>query len=236
MVRHRHRPPPSGGGDSLTGNERLGWSQAAADAAELGTFRYAAYVDGNRVDLADVTCGSSGGGFQCSSRMPAMTPGQHRIELVSYVVTNGQVIESTRSAPLQVTMRGATAPADGDHAPARTIEQVTADGARLRLMPLPAAIQDPTAMVFAPDGSAFVAERAGRILLLPAGDFGSPAELAIEITDVVVPAPSTGGLLDLAIDPAFAETRFVYALYTAEAARRHYFHRRPFQGGCRSTR
>ena len=211
-------PPPSGGGDRLTGNERLGWNQSAADVAELGTFRYAAYVDGNRVELAEVNCGSGGGGFQCSSRMPSMSAGQHRIELVSYIVTNGEVIESTRSAALQVTMAGVTAPADGDTAPARAIEQVTADGARLRLMPLPAAFQDPTAMVFAPDGSAFVAERAGRIHLLPAGDYGSAAEPAIEIADVVVPAPSIGGLLDLAIDPAFAETRFVYALYTAASA------------------
>jgi aldose sugar dehydrogenase len=211
-------PPPGGGGDSLTGNERLGWNQSAADVAELGTFRYAAYVDGNRVELADVNCGSGGSGFQCSSRMPGMPPGQHRIELASYIITNGEVVESPRSAALQVTMAGATAPVDGDSAPARTIEQVTADGARLRLVPLPAAIQDPTAMAFAPDGSAFVAERAGTIRLLPAGDYGSAAGLAIEIADVVVPAPSTGGLLDLAIDPAFAETRFVYALYTAASS------------------
>jgi glucose/arabinose dehydrogenase len=34
---------------------------------------------------------------------------------------------------------------------------------------------------------------------------------------VHLPAPDTGGLLALALDPAFERTRFVYALYTVEA-------------------
>ena len=55
-------PPPStsdpaGGGERITGRERLGWTQSAADATELASFRYAAYVDNNRVELAAATCG-----------------------------------------------------------------------------------------------------------------------------------------------------------------------------------
>lgn len=208
-------PPPTGGGDTITGNERLGWNQGAADAAELATFRYAAYVDGNRVELTEVNCGAGGGGFQCSSRMPAMTPGSHRIELVSYITDASGVVESGRSAALQVNRAGVTAPGEGNDAPARTLDQTTADGARLRLAPMPAAFEDPTAMVFAPDGSAFVAERDGRIYMLGPAGSAAPADVALEIADVTSIAPSTGGLLDLAIDPAFEQTRFVYALYTS---------------------
>ena len=98
-------PPPStsdpaGGGERITGRERLGWTQSAADATELASFRYAAYVDNNRVELA-ATCGGSSGAFSCTSPMPPMNAGAHSIELVSFVVDNGVVIESGRSAALQ---------------------------------------------------------------------------------------------------------------------------------------
>ena len=72
---------PSGNGDRISGNERLGWNQNAGGAGELGTFRYAAYIDtNNRVELTDVSCGSaSGSPFPCNSRMPTMSPGGHTI-------------------------------------------------------------------------------------------------------------------------------------------------------------
>ena len=57
-----HLRPPAATGERISGNERLGWNQAAADAGELATFRYAAYVDGNRVELTDVSCGGPAGG------------------------------------------------------------------------------------------------------------------------------------------------------------------------------
>ena len=109
-------PPPStsgpaGGGERISGGERLGWTQSAADATELASFRYAAYVDNNRVELAAATCGASGGAFSCSSPMPPMNAGAHSIELVSFVVDNGVVIESARSAALHVTVTGLTADA-----------------------------------------------------------------------------------------------------------------------------
>ena len=74
---------PSGTDDHFSGKERLGWNQAAADAGQLARLRYAAYVDGIRVELADVSCSElSGGVSACSSRMPAMTAGAHTIVVV----------------------------------------------------------------------------------------------------------------------------------------------------------
>ena len=61
--------------------------------------RYAAYVDGIRVELADVSCSElSGGVSACSSRMPAMTAGAHTIVIVSFVVDGDRVIESSRAS------------------------------------------------------------------------------------------------------------------------------------------
>src|SRR5688572_3948327 len=64
-------PPGTGVGETITGRERIGWDQAAANASELATFRYAIYVDGARSELADVTCAQTATavGFACSARL-----------------------------------------------------------------------------------------------------------------------------------------------------------------------
>ena len=101
-------PPPASTGDRISGNERLGWNQEAADAKQLARLRYAAYVDSDRVELADVSCNEPSGGMSaCSSRMPAMAAGTHTIVVVSFVVDGDRVIES-RADPIRLTVSGAT--------------------------------------------------------------------------------------------------------------------------------
>ena len=99
----------SGTGDRISGNERLGWNQAAADAGQLARLRYAAYVDSNRVELADVSCSELRGGVSaCSSRLPAMAAGTHTIVLVAFVVDGGWVIQSKPASPIRFTLSGTT--------------------------------------------------------------------------------------------------------------------------------
>jgi aldose sugar dehydrogenase len=211
---------PGGTGERISGNERLGWNQAASSTVELFTFRYAAYVDGARVELTDVSCGAAGGGFQCNSRLPPMSPGAHTIELVSFVVDSGTVLESGRSAPLRVTLAGATLPSDSTDTTPNTAEQTTADGLHLAMTVVMDRVESPTAMVFSPDGRAFVAERRGRVRILEVGTLTPGASLdddspALELQDVLLTDSLEGGVLDVAIDPEFARTRFAYVLYTA---------------------
>jgi len=215
------KPPPSTSdppatGERISGNERLGWNQAAADATELATFRYAAYVDGNRVELADVSCGGSGGSaFPCSSRMPAMAPGGHSIELASFVVdSNGVVIESGRSAALRVTVTGATAGGASPALPVTTL-LTTTDGAELRLDILSDHLIAPTAVASAPDGRVFIAERQGRIRILRNGALDP--DPAVIIDGALMTGVSEGGLLALALDAQFDRTRFLYAVYSVSA-------------------
>ena len=54
-------PGPDPGGETITGRERIGWDQSAANPAELATYRYAIYVDGTRSELPDITCGTTAG-------------------------------------------------------------------------------------------------------------------------------------------------------------------------------
>jgi aldose sugar dehydrogenase len=208
-------PPPGGTGETISGNERLGWNQGATSASELATFRYAAYIDGNRVELTDASCGGlSGGAAPCSSRMPAMTPGAHSIELASFIVDGGSVIESGRSAPLRVTVTGATPglPPDGAGGLPASTMLTTADGADLRLDAISVELEAPTAMAIAPDGRVFVAEQAGRIRILRGGVL--EAQPAIAIADVLMTSTGDGGLLSIALDAQSARTQFVYAAYT----------------------
>ena len=222
-------PPPStsdpgGTGERISGNERIGWNQAASDASQLGTFRYVAYVDGNRVELTDVSCsGLSGGVSPCSSRMPAMAPGAHTIELASFVADGSAVIESDRSAALRVTVTGATAggasPSPGA-TPAATL-LTTADGVELRLDALSDQLEAATAIAVAPDGRVFVAEQEGRVRVLRNGTLDS--QPAVTIYDALMTSANEGGLLALALDAEFDRTHFLYAAYTIsgpEATRR----------------
>jgi glucose/arabinose dehydrogenase len=220
-------PPPStsdpgSSGERISGNERLGWSQSANDGRELATFRYAAYVDGNRTELADVSCSAStGGAFPCSSRMPGMTAGSHTLELVSFVVDGDSVVESQRSAALRVTLTGSTAggpPANGG-TPAALLK--TADGIELRLDVLSDQLQAPTALAVGSDGRVFVAEQEGRIRVVSNGVLDPQPALIIH--EVLPTSAGEGGLVALALDAQFDRTHFVYAAYTvagAEASRR----------------
>jgi glucose/arabinose dehydrogenase len=208
-------PPSGGNGGGITGRERMGWDQSATDGAQLATFRYAAYVDNNRVELNSATCGGvSNGTAPCSSPLPPLSNGSHTLELVAYVTDAGSIIESSRSAPLTVTVTGDTAPAGGLPTPTNA-KVVTSDGAQLDVNVITAQVESPTALVFAPDGRGFVAERQGSIRILRGVDVD--ADPAIALADVSITSESKGGLIGLAIDPQFDRTHYLFALYTTAA-------------------
>ena len=100
-------PTTPGSGDIVTGTERFGWDQPAADAGELATFRYALYVDDVRGEAANVSCeaASSGGRFACVSSLPSMSTGAHVLQVAAFVIDAGVVRESTRSTSVRVVKR-----------------------------------------------------------------------------------------------------------------------------------
>jgi glucose/arabinose dehydrogenase len=86
----------------------------------------------------------------------------------------------------------------------------TADGVRFRVEATVTNLQIPWSLNFAPDGRLFVTERPGRVRIVSAN--GSN-ELALTLNDVY--AQGEAGLLGLALDPEFAQNRFVYIYYSA---------------------
>lgn len=99
--------PGSSGVETITGTERFGWDQPAADAGELAAFRYAFYVDDVRSDATDVSCapGQAAGRFACAAALPPMSTGAHALQVASFVSDGGAALESARSATVRVLKR-----------------------------------------------------------------------------------------------------------------------------------
>jgi hypothetical protein len=99
--------PSSPSADTITGGERFGWDQAAADAAEAASFRFAIYVDDARSEATDASCATSqaSGRFACTAALPAMTTGAHSLQVAAFVLDAGVVRESARSAAVRVVKR-----------------------------------------------------------------------------------------------------------------------------------
>lgn len=100
-------PSAPDGSETITGSERFGWEQPAADAGELAIFRYALYVDDVRNEAADASCAAvqAAGRFSCTSSLPAMGSGSHTLQVASFVLDGGTVRESPRSAAVRVVKR-----------------------------------------------------------------------------------------------------------------------------------
>jgi glucose/arabinose dehydrogenase len=82
----------------------------------------------------------------------------------------------------------------------------------LRPVTVARGLQNPWGLAFLPDGSMLVTERPGRMRIVAAdGTLGKPLSGLPDVDE-----GGQGGLLDVALDPAFAENRLVYWSY-AEA-------------------
>jgi glucose/arabinose dehydrogenase len=193
--------PDSGTAEAVSGRERMGWDQQAANAAQLGRFQYAAYVDGTRTGLADVNCAATAEPqiFACTSKLPALSPGTHVLELVT--VLDGR--ESPRSAPLRISLNATTAVTAPVEWPDET---VTPDGVTLRVERVLDGLQDPVDAAFTPDGRLFIAERQGRVRVLDSAMRESPgASSSAAESDA-----SGDRLLSIAVDPDFDRTHWIY--------------------------
>ena len=201
-------PAPGGGaGETITGRERLGWTQTASDARELATLRFALYVNGSRVVLESASCtaGASGpDGFACSSPLPPLTPGAHVLELAAFVGSGTGIVESLRSAPLRVVVVPQSAA--GVVSRAAPIETVVTEGFRLRAEPVVEGVGPLTDLAASPDGRLFIAGRGGRLWIASGGS-------VVEAARVAGAAPD--GHVSIALAPDFDRTRLVYLLYQA---------------------
>jgi len=99
-------------------------------------------------------------------------------------------------------------------------EVIESEEARFHVRTIADGLEHPWGIAFLPDGGALVTERAGRLRhLSPDGEVSEPLSGVPEVD-----ARGQGGLLDVALDPAFAENRLVYLSFSE-----------PGEGGTNST-
>lgn len=105
--------------------------------------------------------------------------------------------------------------------PALAIDAVVeTEQARIRVETIADGLDHPWGLAFLPDGSALVTERPGQLRRVsPAGDLSEPLAGVPDVD-----ARDQGGLLDVDIDPGFAENRRVYLSFSE-----------PGEGGANST-
>ncbi len=214
-------PPSTGPGngttETITGRERIGWDQPAADRDELATFGYAIYVDGTRSEIVAPSCSATAGaaGFACSGGLPPMSSGAHTLELATFSTVNTDSGESPKSTPLHVVVSAIVA---SDTAPAVEWQSgeidPTRDGVKLRIDKIADGLARPADAAFSPDGRLFVAERTGRIRVVTDGALQTADALVLPQDDDGAPPAA----LSIAFDPDFTRTGFVFVLHTAETA------------------
>ena len=204
-------PPAAGAGGAVTGRERFGWTQAGSPS-DVTLYQYAVYVDGNRRVLEDVACAPSGSdAFDCSAPLPSMTPGQHTLAVGTFIAFGDAVLESSRSAPLQITVTASTASAAA--AAAHSGAVVSSDGAEFSAEILARDLNDPVDVAVDATGRAFVAERSGGLRIITPGADGANDAAG----DRSLPPDGQPLLLSIVLAPDFTDTRHLYVMH----ARRH---------------
>jgi glucose/arabinose dehydrogenase len=91
-------------------------------------------------------------------------------------------------------------------------EQLAGTPPDLKIEVLIRGLDTPWAIDFAPDGRIFITERPGRIRIFGDGRLLPEPWMTLEVAAV-----SEAGLMGLALDPQFAQNRFVYVAYTYRA-------------------
>jgi glucose/arabinose dehydrogenase len=90
-------------------------------------------------------------------------------------------------------------------------ERFDTEGPSIAVQTLADGLSHPWALAFLPDGGLLVTERSGNLRLVSEGEVSDPLGGVPEVD-----ARGQGGLLDVALDPGFAENRLVYLSF-AEA-------------------
>ena len=118
---------------------------------------------------------------------------------------------TTSVAATVLSLLAALAPA---HAQAPRSPTPAPVAAPVRAVPVASGLERPWAVAFLPDGRALVTEKAGRLRVV-----GPDGAVSAPLAGVPVVDPSgQGGLLDVALDPRFAENRMVYLSYAEAGA------------------
>ena len=119
-------------------------------------------------------------------------------------------MRDTRTTPLAAAVFGLLAALAPAHAQAPRSPAPAPVAAPVRVVAVTTELDRPWAVAFLPDGRALVTERAGRLRVVALNGAVSAPLGGVPLVDPT----GQGGLLDVALDPGFAENRMVYLSFT----------------------
>lgn len=210
-------PPPGegqGGAVQIRGGERLGWIQAAPSESAIRAHQFTLLVDGTPAAMSEVQCGAPAPtGYDCSGRLPSMSPGRHVLEVVS--TWNGQ--QSPRSSGLTVMVLAAqqtSLAAEFEAAPVGSKSAVTcARGSEsdcYDVSMVAGGLRDVAALTATADGRLLFIEEQ-RVLRVVEHDALLPQP------GYVVARP-TDRIVGIAADPALERARVIFVAWTEAGA------------------
>ena len=203
-------PSRSASGDAL-GGPRLAWDQFASNAEELRRYSFVLYVDGTSVPLPDAACGTLPPETlqaACTSSLPALTTGQHTLEMATRVTESGVVMESARSAPIVYTAGAPSVSWQAAGARAQTPERADAAPLAYIVDRVVSGVDRPSALARLPDGRLLIAERGGRIRVAENGIL-----LPDPAAELAGADPGLDARVSLAVASDFALSHQVYVSY-----------------------
>jgi hypothetical protein len=197
----------------LRGGERLAWNQPAASVQELRTLTYRLYVDSTPSAFSDVRCDETliDGGYECSGRLPAMTPGRHVLQMSA--VLDG--VETERSDPLTVEVAASSMsvaiasvssrPDSPSRAPA-TACIGTSGHECYKIRVVASGIGSAHALRSTTDGCVFFIEDGSRVRVVE-------RDTLLEEPAITLDDPDSH-IVGLAVDSHFSRTRSVFVAWT----------------------
>jgi aldose sugar dehydrogenase len=203
-------PPFSSNPTVVHGSEHLGWGQVGA----ADSYQFLAYVDGAPQDLADAACQATAdpAQFNCTASLPTMAAGTHRLRMTAAIQTGTGLVESPKSAPVDVLMQPT---GDGTAAGSATTRAapaaISVDNTRLAVDTLAQDLDSPSGLATTPDGRVFLVEQTGAVRVWQSGTIQEPP--AFNITNAA--GSGHGALFGLALDPDFANNGGLYVAYTS---------------------
>jgi glucose/arabinose dehydrogenase len=200
---------------TVNGSESIAWSQAASATDDVSKYRYVGYVDSVPHSLADAACqaGTSPTLFECSARLPPMSPGTHQLQLAAIVDVGGKDVEGQKSSPLDLLVIG-TRRATAALRSAAPLAMTAQDGTRFNVETLVTGLDVPSAVAVTADGRLFVAERSGTVQVWQSGRMRP--EPAVQLADAA--AIEDVGLVGMTLHPDFSRNGRVYVVYAAMSA------------------
>jgi hypothetical protein len=201
-------PPPSGGVVTVTGTERIGWTQTVQASQSIQQFRFAAYIDNrSRANLASVQCATSGTAnvFNCSAALPQMSQGRHSLQLSAFDTAGAESAPSTELV-LNVVGRVVVSSAPVPGIPARTCVDASGEAACYAVDVLVQGLAQPSNLLTTTDGRLLFVERQTEVFLFERGQL---------LRSTLVPPDSGATIQSIALAADFDSSRFVFAAIAA---------------------